>query len=401
MHIVLICREFLPTLRGGGIASYMKEVSEGYALLGHKVTVICASDNTSISSDTKLNGVRIIRLSGGDFIIPSIEGYSIIKKFRILYRFHSYRKKIRKAILQLDDVDIIEVPEFGAESYYLHDLNIPIVMRLHTASYTDRNTAKKKHYPISKFYSRYLADLEEKEARKMEYLTSCSQSLKDWTVKYFGIPEERIKVIYNPIKTQYWTNKEYIDAAPKALEYKVFYAGTVAEAKGIEDLIKACEIVRKNGINLSLTIAGKLGQYGEHLKQAYSSEKWCDFLGNLPREVLKENYMSCDVACFPSWWEAMGLVCTEAMACGCIVIGSNSGGMSEIIEDGIDGFLTPPCNPQILAKIIEKTSSLKKDERKNISMKAQRKVQEKFSNDIILEQFILYYQQIIDNEKRK
>ena len=89
MHIVLVSREYLPTLRGGGIASYIKEVAEEYVHKGHQVTIICASDDTQCSSDTISNQIRVIRLQGGDFLIPSIEGNSIIKKFRPLYRFHS------------------------------------------------------------------------------------------------------------------------------------------------------------------------------------------------------------------------------------------------------------------------------------------------------------------------
>lgn len=41
------------------------------------------------------------------------------------------------AIRTLGDVDIIEVPEYGAEGYFLHQLNIPVVVRLHTPMLLD------------------------------------------------------------------------------------------------------------------------------------------------------------------------------------------------------------------------------------------------------------------------
>ena len=50
MHICFVCREYPPSLRGGGIASYQKEMAYGLVTLGHKVTVICASDNTRLES---------------------------------------------------------------------------------------------------------------------------------------------------------------------------------------------------------------------------------------------------------------------------------------------------------------------------------------------------------------
>ena len=144
MHIVYVCREYPPTLRGGGIATYIRLIAQGLVERGNKVTVICASDDTRTSSDYRDKGIRVIRLSGGDFILPSVESTSLLKKFRFIYRFDSYRKKIREAILELDDIDIIEVADFGAESYFLKGINAPVVVRLHTPSLFDRTTLGKK-----------------------------------------------------------------------------------------------------------------------------------------------------------------------------------------------------------------------------------------------------------------
>lgn len=73
MHIVFVCREYPPTLRGGGIASYIHEMAINLIRRAHSVTVICASDDTRVFSDRKEDGIRVIRLSGGDFILPQIE----------------------------------------------------------------------------------------------------------------------------------------------------------------------------------------------------------------------------------------------------------------------------------------------------------------------------------------
>ena len=144
MHIVFVSREYPPTKRGGGIASYVYDMATYYANSGHKVTVIAASDDTREESDLIENGVRVIRLSKGDFIIPTIEETNLFNKLRCVYRFYSYRLKIRETILSLKNVDIIEVAEYGAESYYLHNINIPVVVRLHTPASLDRSTFGEK-----------------------------------------------------------------------------------------------------------------------------------------------------------------------------------------------------------------------------------------------------------------
>ena len=140
MHIVYISREFVPTQRGGGIASYVKDMASAMVARGHQITVICASDDTRTTSDKMENGIRIIRLKGGDFIIPSVETswFTSIKKLRIIYRFFSYRKRILETIKNLENIDIIEVADFGAEGYYLWRQDVPVVVRMHTPSIFDR-----------------------------------------------------------------------------------------------------------------------------------------------------------------------------------------------------------------------------------------------------------------------
>ena len=80
MNICFICREYGTSLRGGGIASYIKEIAHGLSRLGHQITVICASDNTNIEKTYYDDGIKIISLKGGDFIIPQVENKHILLK---------------------------------------------------------------------------------------------------------------------------------------------------------------------------------------------------------------------------------------------------------------------------------------------------------------------------------
>ena len=398
MHIVYVSREYPPTLRGGGIASYVRDMACYYASLGHRVTVVAASDDTRKESDETIDGVRIIRLSGGDFLVPQIEGNSSLKKLRCLYRFFTYRMKVKKTILSLQNVDVIEVAEFGAEGYYLMNLPIPVIIRLHTPSFLDRNSFKKKNYPVTKFYEHWCAIKEEGVLQQAKYVTSCSKSLGDWCQHYFNLPEEIIKVIHNPIHLKEWISLE--PGKQMGATIHVLYVGTVCEEKGVGDLVTACKILIKQGKHVSLTIAGKLGHYGQTLKESLASEAWCKFTGHIDRKALKGLYASNDIACFPSWWEAFGIICTEAMATPLLTIGSREGGMSEIIEDGVDGFLIEPKKPDILAQKILFVTSLPAEQKKAILKNAQKKVQEKFEMSHVGKQMLDYYETVI-NDYRK
>ena len=67
------------------------------------------------------------------------------------------------------------------------------------------------------------------------------------------------------------------------------------------------------------------------------------------REDISTIYSAIDILAVPSWSESFGIVVVEGMAMGKCVIATCVGGPSEIITDGIDGFLIPPKNPKILA----------------------------------------------------
>lgn len=400
MHIVYISREYPPSHRGGGIATYLKIMAEGFAAKGHQVTVIAASDDTRTESDEISNSVRIIRLSGGDFCIKASEPDSgIIEKFRFIYRFHSYRKKIRDAVSKLDNVDIIEVAEYGAEGLYLNNLNIPIVYRLHTPALLDHKnfSLQKLNFSNLLYYYSGMKELQILRDNGV-YITSCSASLKDWVGKYVGLDTTGIRVIYNPLQNDFLKITQYDE---KRIKYDtVFFAGTVCDWKGAGDLVEACKYLHERGINITLEMAGKTGTYGDGLKEKFKSVSWLKILGKLPQEDLKALYSSSVVVCFPSWWENMPMVCIEAMAQGAIVIGSNSGGMSEIIEDGRSGFLLPPKQPDLWANKIWEVSQMTTQQRLEMSNAAKQRITDVFGLRNIINQTYNYYQFVIGDYKK-
>lgn len=400
MHICFVCREYIPSLRGGGIASYIQEMAHGLSNRGHQVTVICASDDTRLESIYLDEKVHVIRLRGGDFIIPEIEGSSVIKKFRTFYRFHSYRKQILQTIQNLSSIDIIEVPEYGAEGYYLNNLSIPVITRLHTPTLLDH-----LHFNIQKISEKnwyyYWQGIQEfKQMKQAKYITSCSDSLKKWSLKYLGLSSDKIRVIYNPIQisSRNQTNRVIFNNDKKI----ILFVGTICDWKGCGDLAEACCILENKYLTpFELHLVGKTGTYAGKLQSKYGHHPWFKLMGKMPREDVMQKYREANVICFPSWWENMPMVCIEAMLCGGIVIGSSSGGMSEIITDGKDGFLVAPHQPQNLASAIQKVFALSDEQRKYISYRAQQKICNDFSMDTILVQTIAYYQTVINDSTNK
>jgi glycosyltransferase involved in cell wall biosynthesis len=71
-----------------------------------------------------------------------------------------------------------------------------------------------------------------------------------------------------------------------------------------------------------------------------------NFVGYLAGEALASAYASADAFIFPSRTETLGLVLLEAMAAGCPVVAANSGGIPDIVTDGVNGYLFDPADEQ-------------------------------------------------------
>lgn len=400
MHIVYVCREYPPSLRGGGIASYIKEMAHGMAARGHQVTVVAASDDTRRTSVEDDGGVRVLRLSGGDFWVPDAEPGNKLFKFRPLYRYRQYRQRVREAVLSLKDVDIIEVADFGSEGTLLHDIGVPVTVRLHTPSSFDRNTLAHHRNKGWKKIWNHLLEEEDREIATAQYLTSCSQALKDWTVEWLGVEAERIEVIFNPVNPHF---ESAVKGQKEENEPKtVLFAGTIDKVKGCGDLLEAGRILK--GISkedFEMHLYGKCGMWADRLKEQAKDAPWFQVRGKLQREMLQAYYAKADVVVFPSWWDNMPMVCLEAMLNGAVVIASNSGGMAEIITDSEDGFLLPPHEPRLWAEKIAQVFKMTTNERQQISTMARKRIAEHFSTAVITQEMEAYYTNVIKDFKNR
>ena len=165
------------------------------------------------------------------------------------------------------------------------------------------------------------------------------------------------------------------------------------EAKnGIEYLIKAIPLVLREVPNALFVIGGdgSLRAYHQGLVHKLKVNKQCIFVGRIPQSELPYYYGACDIFVIPSIIEAFGLVTVEAMACGRPVIGSNVGGIPDIIKDGLNGFLVKPRDPEDLAKKI--VFLLKNpDLMKNMGIEGRKIAEEKFDIKKRIEKVLAVY----------
>ena len=179
------------------------------------------------------------------------------------------------------------------------------------------------------------------------------------------------------------------------------FVGTISDVKGCNDLFEAGQILAKRKVDFDMYLYGKMGEYAKRLKLKEKGNNWFHVMGKVDREHVYSIYQQATVVCFPSWWDNMPMVGLEAMGVGAIVLGSSSGGMREIIEDGKSGYLIEPHNPQKLADKLLKLLQLDADQRKMISVNAKQRIMMHFEKSVVLGQMVNYYHDVISDYKKK
>ncbi|MDH7594238.1 MAG: glycosyltransferase family 4 protein [Methanomicrobiales archaeon] len=176
-------------------------------------------------------------------------------------------------------------------------------------------------------------------------------------------------------------------------KFVILFVGRVAPAKGLNYLIKAINEIKHLPI-VTLIVGPLRYMFGEkeefssytrnlfRLVEKYDLQKKIIFTDAVLRKDLPKYYSCADVFVLPSIYEAIPMVCVEAMAAGKPVIGSKIGGIQEIIRDGENGFLFETKNYKDLA---EKLINIMEDEnqRKGMCIKSRKIAKNEFSWEVI------------------
>lgn len=150
----------------------------------------------------------------------------------------------------------------------------------------------------------------------------------------------------------------YVPPAPGAL-LRLFACGRLNVVKGHQDLLSAVRLLLDRGIDMQLDIAGEddAGGAGYHQTLQAHLESLglgqnARLLGAISAAEVRHHLLGADVFVLASWHEPLGVAYMEAMACGVPTIGTDAGGVRELITHGQDGMLVPPKEPQMLAEAI-------------------------------------------------
>ena len=128
----------------------------------------------------------------------------------------------------------------------------------------------------------------------------------------------------------------------------LLYIGRLSAEKQIERIRPVLEALPQS----RLALVGD-GPHRQQLERVFEGTA-TTFVGYLAGNELASAYASGDAFVFPSSTETLGLVLLEAMAAGCPVVGANRGGIPDIVNDGTNGCLFDPDQPNSLITAVQR-----------------------------------------------
>jgi glycosyltransferase involved in cell wall biosynthesis len=140
---------------------------------------------------------------------------------------------------------------------------------------------------------------------------------------------------------------------------RIFACGRLNIVKGHQDLMNATRQLLDSGVDVRVEIAGEDDAGGDgyrkvleaHLKDLRLQDH-LRLLGAIDGMAVRDKLLAAHAFVLASWHEPLGVAYMEAMACGVPVIGTEAGGVKELIADGQTGILVPPKDPTALARAI-------------------------------------------------
>ncbi|MCX7736004.1 MAG: glycosyltransferase family 4 protein [Candidatus Kapabacteria bacterium] len=176
--------------------------------------------------------------------------------------------------------------------------------------------------------------------------------------------------------------------------------GRIDRQKGQDVLLNAF-MELENKENIKLVFAGDSNdeEYFRELNNTITENKIEDKVIFLPFTDKVPELMNCfDIFVAPSHCETFGLVIIEGMACSLAVIGTDCGGVPEIIDSGKNGYIFEPKNSNDLSDLINMLYQ-NRDLLDKIGKKARYTVEQKFDRDIEINNIIKYYLELLSNKK--
>jgi glycosyltransferase involved in cell wall biosynthesis len=230
--------------------------------------------------------------------------------------------------------------------------------------------------------------------QRSDVVTSVSKGLLVDTIHLYPCVSSKAQVIYNGVEPSWFEPHEKADCGP---DKYVLFVGSLHPKKGVDILLRAWSRACHHlpGTQLWLVGEGTDGGSLETLARDLGIGPLVKLLGWKSAAELRSLYHAAQLFVLPSRSEGLGMVLLEAGACGAIRVGTRIPGITEVITDGLTGFLVEPESPEALADAMVRATRLGDEERRRMSGATQESVRTRFTQEIVVSKYLDLYQKLV------
>jgi glycosyltransferase involved in cell wall biosynthesis len=394
MRICLVSQEYPPETAWGGVGTQTWVKARALARLGHEVHVLSRSADERSGIRTELQeGVLVHRMQppGVEFPIYGKPAYMIGYTWHVLAGLHK--------LMEQYSFDVLDFPEFAGEGFaYQIDRTVwnwaPVVVQLHGPlamfceffQWPEEDSRLKQ---LGMFF-------EEFSLKNADVITACSASVAELAGRYYRIPREAIEVVHGGVDTDTFCPRPEVPLEDRPT---VLFVGTIVDNKGAHVLAEAVLGLRHKYPDICLKLLGNgRGDELDRIKEkcrVLDAERNVEFAGFVSLDKLPDYYRRAHVFCLPAKYETFANVYIEAMACGCPVIASTSGGGAEAVLDGRTGLLVPPNDVRATAEAIDRVLG-DPALRQRMSQEGLQRVTDYFAMDKYIRRVVAAYEKAIE-----
>lgn len=382
-----------------GIGNHFSDLAHGLSDLGHNVHVLYVTESVEESNDD-IEGpvkVHVLKVMLPTYLHAALKSrWAVCQLLTKIYAMLLTRSMLARLVRE-HSIDVIETTSYSSLclTYLFKSRRPPIITRVSTTLHQ----LVTEHHQFSSRSLKILAWLERQFVCRSDHLVTHTSSHRDTVCQEFRLAPCRFNIIRHGISvpeapTYDSSGKEWLT---------VLYVGRFEYRKGTDILMKAIPKVLRQFDNVRFLLVGN--DPGNSTQKEFLAE-WADeygpraqFLGRVDQETLNRLYADCDVFVAPSRYESFGLIYAEVMSYGKPVIGCRTGGVPEVVEDGVSGILTEPGSVDELAEGIIKLVS---DEplRRLMGLKGRERVKQVFAKEVMCQLTARQYEIIVNRPGR-
>jgi glycosyltransferase involved in cell wall biosynthesis len=386
-------------------AIYVHDINRHLVRQGHKVCVVTPGRPGAPARET-FDGVEVVRFP---FELPEDLTYGRVAQSKVTeaaklnrlfimarYLLAQYRHSVKEG--RRFRPHIVHghwaIPTGPALIAAARTLKVPSVITLHGGD-VYVNVAEGYDFPTRWYVRPVLAWT----LRRASALTAISEDCREHALNA-GAYESSISVVMNGADL-----RRFSPAPPDAGEDRsfgprmIFACRQLFPRKGIRFLIEAVAKLRPKYPDISLIIAGDGFERPvlEKLAQDRGLADRTQFLGWVANKNLPQYFRSCAVSVIPSLEEGFGIPAAEAMGCDAPVVASDAGGLPEVVEDGVTGFVVPKGDTDALTDAIDRLLA-DAELRSKMGKAGRARALARFDWDRTVEQFSRVYERVISGK---